>query len=269
MGKAGTSHLAAAALLGAAVLASCVLPDDVARIQKDVADVRDEVARLRSEQQSAKEEMRRLEEKLGAVDTVDRSDFADTKLKVDDLSRQIAALDDRIARTEQRMDRVGQDVLANREASKRLTPPPAPATASEAPPVVPVPPEGAAPNPEDLYSQAYADFSKGNFALAVAGFEEYASRYPDSDTADNALYWIGECAFSQGRYDEALRAYDRMLEKYPRSDKAAAANLKKGLALLEKNEVQKAIVQLQYVAETYPASDEARIARDRLKALGR
>ena len=99
-------------------------------------------------------------------------------------------------------------------------------------------------------------------------FQEYASRYPESDLADNALYWVGECLFSQGRFADAVSAFDRMLEKYPQSDRAAAANLKKGLAFLEQNKISQALVQLRYVATTYPSSDEARIARDKLASLG-
>ena len=110
--------------------------------------------------------------------------------------------------------------------------------------------------------------SRGNFALAISGFEEYASRYVDSDLADNALYWVGECLLSQGDYAGAIKAYDRMLSQYPRSDRAAAAHLKKGLCFLEQNDIGQAIVQLEFVREQFTGSDEARIARDKLASLG-
>ncbi|HVQ35251.1 MAG TPA: tol-pal system protein YbgF, partial [Candidatus Bathyarchaeia archaeon] len=115
----------------------------------------------------------------------------------------------------------------------------------------------------------YADFSKGNYALGVSGFEEYAERFPESELADNALYWIGECKFSQGDSKAAIDAFDAMLSKYPRSDKAAAANLKKALAFLQLNQVGPGVEQLRYVVATYPGTDEARIAKDRLASLGK
>ena len=129
-------------------------------------------------------------------------------------------------------------------------------------------PTGAVPNPEELYNAAYADYSKGNYVLAISGFEEYATRFPDSDLADNALYWVGECHFSQGEYDSAVDAFDNLLELHPRSDKAAAGNLKKALAFMELNQVGTAIVQLRYVVSNYPSTDEARIAEDKLVNLG-
>ena len=244
-----------------AATAGCVLPDDVARLQQDVADVRNELAKVKAEQAAAAESAKKLEARLGTVDAVPRTEFADLKLQVDGFRRQMTALDERIAEAERRMDRVGQDVAASRELSKRAASQPPVGTSGPAP--------AASPAPESLYGQAYGDFSKGNWALAASGFEEYAERFPDSDQADNALYWIAECAFAQGRYADALQAYDRMLERYPRSEKAAAANLKKALALLEKNEVGKASAQLRYVVDTYPGTDEAKIATDRLTALGR
>jgi tol-pal system protein YbgF len=127
---------------------------------------------------------------------------------------------------------------------------------------------GAVPDAEALYNTAYADFSKGNYALAVSGFEEYHEKFPDSPLADNALYWIGECHFSQGNFPDAVSAFDRLLEQHADSDKAAAANLKKGLAFLEQNQIGQAIVQLRFVHSTYPGSDEAKIARDKLISLG-
>ena len=134
------------------------------------------------------------------------------------------------------------------------------------------PPTGGAaaalPDPQSLYNTAYADYSKGNYALAISGFEEYRTKFPTSPLADNAMYWIGECQFSQGAFPEAIAAFDRLLAAHPDSEKAAAANLKKGLAFLEQNDVRRAIVQLRYVVSEYPQSDEAKIARDKLTSLG-
>jgi tol-pal system protein YbgF len=119
------------------------------------------------------------------------------------------------------------------------------------------------------YHMAYGDFSKGNYALAISGFEEYVERYPDTELADNAMYWIGECNFSQGSYKAAIDAFDAMLEKYPKSDKGAAANLKKALAFVQLNQIGQGIEQLRYVTTNYPGTDEARIASDRLASLGK
>lgn len=261
--------LAAPALLLVAA-AGCVMPDQLAQIQKDVADVRQEMQAARKEQAASRDRLAALEAKLDDGGAVKRSEIADLGLRLEEMQRELTAGAERDSELQRRVDRLAQDVGRAREASRRpaegvpadLSPP----SATTALPVPAAP--GGAPAPDALYNQAYADFSKGNYALAISGFEEFASRFPESPLADNALYWIGECHFSEGHFDRAGEAFDRMLEKYPEGDRAPAANLKKGLAYLEENDVRSAIVQLRYVTTQYPASDEAKIAREKLGSLG-
>jgi tol-pal system protein YbgF len=273
------SLLWAVAAIGAMVLTSgCVLPDQMTKIQKDVADLQARLQRIEREQQESREKLDRIAEAVSEErDQVTRTEFADLKLHVDETVRGASVVGEQVQQVNRRMDLLSHNVQENREMIRRMS------TASPA--AIPdpgigsipgaEPPSGgdggspsAVPGAEALYNAAYTDFSKGNYALAISGFEEYANQYPESDLADNALYWIGECYFSQGNYGVALGAFDRMLERYPQSDRAAAANLKKGLGYLEQNQIQKAIIQLRYVQDSYPGSDEARIAADKLASLG-
>jgi tol-pal system protein YbgF len=254
-------------------LTGCVFPDQVQKIQQSVTELQQQLTRVRADQAASSQKLAAIEEKLGSGEQVRREEFADLKVGVDEMSRRVHALDERIQDANRRLDRMSQDVLTNRELSRRMTPPaPSAPPPADAPPTAGTTPPGsgqAVPSAESLYNAAYADFSKGNYALAISGFEEYASRFPESDLADNALYWIGECHFSQGEFPAAVQSLDAMLEKYPQSDRAPAANLKKGLALLEDNKIGQAIVQLRYVIATYSTSDEARVARDKLQSMGK
>jgi tol-pal system protein YbgF len=285
MRSAALGGLALAAMLVASQ--GCVTPDQMARIQKDVADVRQKLNEIAKDQQAQREQLAAIETRLSGEDTVKRSEVADLKLRFEEVTGQTLALEERLQETNRRIDRLSQDVVAAKEMARRATPAPVLATGGENPPgALPLPGssptaptapaaatvpgrEGALPSPEALYNSAYADFSKGNYALAVSGFQEYASRFPESDLADNALYWIGECYFSQGRFEEAVKAFDDLLEKYPEGDRTASADLKKGLAFLEMNKVAQAITQLKHVVETRPGSDEARIAQEKLSSLVR
>jgi tol-pal system protein YbgF len=265
----------APAIVAVLASAACVMPDQVSRLEKDMADVRQDLQKIQKEQTESRERLSGLESKLSGQDPVKRTEFADLKARFDEVARQQTALDERIKDTNRRVDRVSSDVQANRELARRAAasaPGTTAAAGGEAAAGALAAGAAAAgealPDPQSLYNTAYSDFSKGNFVLAISGFEEYASRYAESDLADNALYWVGECLFSQGKFADAVQAFDRMLEKYPQSDRAAAANLKKGLAFLEQNKISQALVQLRYVATTYPSSDEARIARDKLASLG-
>ena len=266
--------------LSGLTLTGCVLPEDFERLRKEMADVQQNVVAAQRTQADTEARLKAVEGQLSGGSENQRTAVADMRAENEDLKRQVSQTSQQIADTNTRIDALSREVDDVKAQGARR---PSGGTSTTPPPVVPVPgtsgteavppePGGSAaqagPGAQELYNSAYADFSKGNFDLAVSGFEEFAQRFPDSDVADNALYWIGECRFSQGKFQDAVAAYDRMLERYPRSDRAPAANLKKGLSYLEQNQVSQAVVQLRYVVSTFPSTDEARIARDRLASLG-
>lgn len=259
-------------------LTSCVMPDQLARLQKDVADVQQTQRRIEQDQAALQARVRDVEGKSTDPER-ERAlrEVADLNLRVDQMGREDSIQTERLNELQRRIDGVAQEVqqvrdLVRRSALAAPTTPAGPTPAVDAPGVpsgsTSRPSPGAAPDPEALYNSAYSDFSKGNYSLAISGFEEYVEGFPESPLADNAVYWIAECHFSQGDFSSALARLDQLLERYPRSDKAAAANLKKALVFLEQNQVGQAIVQLRYVVATYPGSDEARLARDKLASLG-
>ena len=115
---------------------------------------------------------------------------------------------------------------------------------------------------------AYRDYQRGNFDLAIAGFNDFLRQAPNSDLADNAAYWIGESLFSQKKYQDAIAQFDQVVTRYPQSDKVPGALLKKGYSYIALGERSQGIVQLQYVVHEHPSSQEASLARQRLRSLG-
>ena len=264
--------LFSAAALSVLLMTGCVMPDQMSQIQKDLADVRQRLQRVEREQGEALDKLTELESRAGDdEETVTREDLADVSVQLNQLAREAAITDERLNDLGRRLDRFSQDQAQARNLARRPAAPAVPAGGPETGEPESVPPHGgigAVEDPQLLYNTAYADFSKGNYGLAISGFEEYYDRYPTNSLADNALYWVGECNFSQGEFSRAIEAFDRLLERFPDSDKAASGDLKKGLAYLEQNQVGKAIVQFQHVHDRYGGTDEARVARDRLSALG-
>jgi tol-pal system protein YbgF len=268
-------------LLGSALAAGgCVLPDQLSQIQKDVTAVQQQLRQVQREQDEARETLARLAARPENDEAPTREELADVSLRVDRTAREVAVVGERVNDLNARVDQLSQDISRALARGGGGAVPPAGGSsgaASYGEPLEPAgdrggaasgPGPGAIPDPEALYNTAYADFSKGNYELSIAGFEEYQERFPESALADNALYWIGECHFSQGNFRASVEAFDRLLSRYPKSDKAAAADLKKALAFLEQNQLKEGIVQLRYVASRYPRTDEAQIAGDKLSSLG-
>ena len=97
-------------------------------------------------------------------------------------------------------------------------------------------PEAKALGPSEAYQQAKSDYDKGNFDLAIAGFENYLKQFPDASQADSAQYWIGECYYSRKAYTKAIEEFSKVIKNHPKSEKAPGARLKIGYSYLnEKN----------------------------------
>ena len=131
-------------------------------------------------------------------------------------------------------------------------------------PISPLPPNMS---PQEIYNMAYADYLKGNFALAIDGFKIYLDNFAQSPFADNALYWIGECYFSQKEYEEAISRYNQLILNYPLGDKVPAAYLHKGISLMELDRKEEALSVFKLMVSKYPLEEETKIAQEKIKEL--
>src|SRR6185295_1362410 len=141
----------------------------------------------------------------------------DTNRRLSQLSQQIAETQGDLARMRSQASTApGQPPAAGR---------PGPGGAGEAmdTTVVRSPVGTGRPSPSELYDMSYADYTKGRYALAIQGFQDYLDEYPNTDLSDNALYWIGESYYAQKKYKEAVANFAKLMKQYPKSDKAAAA----------------------------------------------
>lgn len=120
---------------------------------------------------------------------------------------------------------------------------------------------------QEMYNNAYGDYLKGNYELAIESFRLFLQQYPNTPLSDNALYWIGECYYSQGKYDEAIEAFNELLLSYPSGDKVPAAYLKKGMSQLNLGKKDEAIATFKLLLNKYPSQEESRLAQQKLKEL--
>jgi len=148
-------------------------------------------------------------------------------------------------------------------------------------PSPPLRPTTGALKPQDIYQAAYIDFSKGSYALAIAGFREFLRRFPEHELAGSGQYWIGESYLSlargftnTGQADKAEEAltqavleFKKVLANHPRSDKVPTALYKEALALIDLKQPQQAQARLRYLIENFPQAEETPLAKERLASL--
>jgi tol-pal system protein YbgF len=135
--------------------------------------------------------------------------------------------------------------------------------------------------PQDIYQAAYLDFSKGSYALSIAGFREFLRRFPDHELAGNAQYWVGEAHYSLARshtnqnqpdrareaLEQAVTEFQLVVRNYPRGEKVPAALFKEALALIDLKQPSLAQQRLEYLIRNFPQAEETPLARDRLMTL--
>jgi len=253
-------------------------PDQISAMQKDVSDMRQQMEALRKENGETAAKVEEVRAALTARQEDARAQSAEMKRQFEGLRDEMRTLDGRLDGMEQRLKTLSVSRAAAPAPATASTPQPPAAGGLSAPDapggavVVPVPQPTATGRatgaPDDLFNQAYADYSKGNYAPSMLGFEEFLKTDPKGERSDDALYWIGLCHYDQGEYQEAITTFDRLIREFPEGDKVPAAHLKKGLSLLGMNRTAQGVVQLQYLVEHYPRSNEARIASDRLREMG-
>jgi len=267
--------LASLAILSAGGCVSTRTPE----LLQDVEALRAQLASLQKSNERLEAEVEALQQARSAPGVPD-TDLAALDARIGSLEGQISALRQSLDDAQDRMTAFSVDLQSTRELALRAQPPrAAPSQPPEGDLEAPVVPgqEGSPTgledsrtegSVEDTYSAAYADFTKGNYALAIAGFQEFLKKYPDSELSDNAQFWVAESYFSQGDYDTAAAEYDLVIQKHPTGDRIPAAYLKKGLCLMETHRTAEGAVLLQHLIQTYPTSEEAALARDRLEGMG-
>jgi tol-pal system protein YbgF len=128
-------------------------------------------------------------------------------------------------------------------------------------------PKSGAVSPVEAYNLAYNDYLRGNYALAVGGFEQFLQQYSSSILVPHAMYWLGESYYGGKQYQKAAETFDQFMQRYPKHEKVPAAMLKNGLAFLEIGDKQQASQMLKRLVANYPTSDEANVAKGRLADL--
>ena len=196
--------------------------------------------------------------------------------------QQQAALHERLARIERRLEQVDHklddnaefmrtlsarvDMLATRLGVPTVGEYKALPDSVQAADVAVLPEEGRA-----IFRAAMLDRSRGNLETAREGFQDFLDRYGRTELADDALYWLAAMDHAAGRDREALARLDRLLREYPDSDRRADALLMAVQAARAVGDTTKARDYLGELTQRWPDAEQTQLARQALSdtAAGR
>ncbi|KAF1371015.1 tol-pal system protein YbgF [Yokenella regensburgei] len=102
---------------------------------------------------------------------------------------------------------------------------------------------------------------------AIAAFQSFVKKYPDSTYQPNANYWLGQLNYNKGKKDDAAFYFASVVKNYPKSPKAADAMYKVGVIMQDKGDSAKAKAVYQQVVSKYPGTEGAKQAQKRLGSM--
>ncbi len=261
--RVGTVLGACGCLLAVLFTSGCTLHRDYVRRGQLIDSLAVRVARMERDQARAREEVSvlRAEVSTQLEQTLDR---------LDQISARLEETSDRLGRIGLRLG-LGRGNLTPQAAPADTAPKPKLSAAEPAPTtdrgaVAPIP-QVSGPDPQKMYDAAYYDFTRGKYEVAISGFEDFIRQFPDSDNADNARYWIGECHYSMNDLAKAEVEFRRVLEEYPDGNKVPSAAYKLGVVNLAQGRRDEARRRFADVVAKYPGTNEARLAADKLQSM--
>lgn len=274
-------------ILGLALLAPAPAAAANREHEQILADIRmlqEQNQRLQLALVTLAEALKAVTAKIDESNAATRKGFADQKLLSDTVAGDLRVLREKLDETNVRLTSLSQDVDGLREIIPQAAPMPVapvdpadPNAAATAPgatppgtsPPAPVTPVGTGMTPRRLYDTAYADYTAGQWSLAVQGFETYLKTYPKSELADDAQYYVGESYSGDSKFREAVAAYERMIRDYPQSDILPEAWYKVGTAYERLGQPDRARAAYETAVKLFPETDAGRLSKQRLDGLNR
>ncbi|MDR3330978.1 MAG: tetratricopeptide repeat protein [Endomicrobium sp.] len=120
-----------------------------------------------------------------------------------------------------------------------------------------------------LYRTAYADYSAGKFELAYSELGSFVNKYPNSEYASQAQFYMGECFYCRCMWEQAVDEYVKIEQQYKESNLIPSARLKIALCyeMLEKYDDAENI--FLSIISHFPNSHEVSVAKEKIRLYKR
>src|SRR5882762_10944094 len=243
---------------------------DVRMLQEQTQEIAVAVATMTQALQAlVQDSIKAVNARLDAANDAARKGFADQKVIVDDMAKDLRAIRERVDDTNVRVSNVREEIEALR-SSIPVAPPPGAISAVPADPNAPAPlpapttgtpPSTAGLSPTRMFDTARADYAAGQWSLAVTGFDAFLKTFPRSEMADDAQFFIGETYYAQNRWADAIAAYNQVIQNYPMANAVPDAYYKRGLAQERLGQLDAARESWTTAVTNFPDSDAGRLAK--------
>lgn len=251
------------------------------QIAADVRMLQEQSQQLQNLLGQLGETMKAVNQRLDDQAKANVKAFADQKLIIDTLQRDLVVLREKMDDSNTRLGSVAQEVEALRQAMLTPVRTAAPFEGTDpslsggaSPDGAPgVPQAGGAPaiavgpSPNRLYDMAWSNYIAGLYDLANDGFQAFLRSFPKSDMADDAQVYIGNAYLLDGKNEKAIEAYDLAVRTYANGNAIPDAHYKKGLAHRNLKQIDQARQSWEFLIKSYPDSVAAALAKQALQQI--
>jgi len=106
--------------------------------------------------------------------------------------------------------------------------------------------------PREAYNAAYRAIRAKRNEEAILLFRNFLRRYPKSQLAGNAQYWLGESYYDLREFPASLEEFLKVIKHYPKSRKVPDAYYKRGLTYLQVRNLRRAALEFKKLLESFP-----------------
>jgi tol-pal system protein YbgF len=254
--------------VGIVLMAGCATRQDVITLDRRTVSLENQYADLEQKYTATREDL----SSLGADRDENYQSFSDYKAEMraefQRYKRELQLLSGRMDEADHRLERHIADMTARLDAfEQRLAKVEKvldvqQSAAGKAPAA-----QGEKSSSEDiaLYAKGKKLFDNEDYSGARNAFESLLKKFPQSDEADNAQFWIGETYYRENWYEKAILEYQKVIENFPQGNKVPAALLKQGMAFTELGDKENARLIFKELIDRFPRSTEAKIAAQKLR----
>ncbi len=228
--------------------------------------------------ESLADTLKAITAKLDDQSSATRKAFADQRLLIESVSETTRILREKADDTNVRLSSMTQELEAIRQTiASQPQAPAAVVPGQEPPPGNPAAPAGGTPpptvppgvSPTRMYDEAFGDYTRGDYDLAIEGFQTYIRMFPRTDLTDDAQLKIGDSLYAAKRFQDAVAAFQKVVSDYPQSNSVPTAYYKLGLTYEALKQPELARKAFETVLKSHQASNEAILAKQRLDVLNR
>ncbi len=198
--------------------------DEIVSLKEEISELKKEMAILKRNQADLNSQMRQLNTNLQAY----TEKLEENKYKMSMLAQR---MDDIHSSLSQRMDILSKQLP---KVDMAMT-----------------------PLPSEFFNMAYNDYSRGMYDLAIRGFKDYLSRYPDSELANKAYYYLADSYFAKKQYQECIKVIDEYISKYQKDEYLVPMMYKKALCFKQLGMTKQSQEIFEHIKQNHPTSKEA------------